>query len=225
MKLNLLLIASTLALSFSALASEAPLEEQLKAVELPGNQAPTSVSKEKLYVYQTRYLPLRHKSEVSLGFGQNLTGPSFFTTRQFEVGYRFHLNDTWSLGFEQSFVSNDLTSDGQRLFTQDHIVPDMAYARQRSELTAGYNVFYGKLRFSADSVLYFDQYIALGGGIMMMNTGNLGAAVGDVGFAFWLGQWGSARIGFKDYFFNEPSRSSSFPSNNLHAHLDLGYIF
>jgi outer membrane beta-barrel protein len=223
---NLSLVLATAivaSISMAAWGEDTPLAEQLKSLELPGNQAPSVVSKEKLYVVQTRYLPLRFKSEVSLGYAQNLTGDSFFNTRQAELGYRFHLGDRFSLGFTQSFVTNSMTSEGDNLLASEGIIPNMPYARQRSELTLGYNVFYGKFRLSSEQVFYFDQYVAVGPGLMMLNVGDFGAAVADVGFAFWLGQWGSTRIGLKDYIYSEPGKSSL--SENLHAHLDVGYLF
>jgi outer membrane beta-barrel protein len=223
----LLLIGLLLAFTAPVFAAEETpsLEEQLRALELPSNQAPAGLTKERLYVIQERYLPLRLKLELSVGAALNVSGNSFLNTQQVEGGLRFHLNDRWSLGLTYAMVSNKFTAAADRLLDTEGIIPDLAYAKSRSDATIGYNVFYGKLRLSADQVFYFDQYVALGAGIMQLSRGNSTAAVADAGFAFWLGKWGSARIGVKDYYYNEPKRSGNEMTHNLHPHLDIGYLF
>ena len=211
----------TIALASSG--TQASLEDQLKSLDMP-NQAPASISREKFYSIQDRYLPLTHKNEFSVGVAANLTGDSFLVTRQMELGYRFHFNNSWSLGLSHAFVSNQFTSAATQLVDSDGIIPDLPYAKTRTDLMATYNVFYGKFRLSQEQVFYFDQYISAGPGMIQLNTGASGAAVADIGFAFWLGKWGSTRLGLKDYYYNEPLRSGTTPSHNLHAHLDIGYL-
>jgi outer membrane beta-barrel protein len=228
MTLKMTIIAILFTAMYSApqvLAADQPLEEQLKTLELPGNVAPAAVSREKLYVVQTRYLPLRFKNEFSLGVAQNFTGDSFLTTRQLEVGYRFHLSDKFSIGISEAWVSNQFTSEANQLVSNEGLAPDVDYARQREELTVAYNVFYGKFRLSSDQVFYFDQYVAAGPGLMRLNTGDFGAIVADVGFVFWMSNWGSTRIGVKDYAYAEDERTDTGLSHNIHAHLDVGYLF
>jgi outer membrane beta-barrel protein len=205
-------------------ATDASLEDQLQALDV-ANQAPAATSKEVLYAVQSRYLPLTHKNEFSVGGGLNLTGDSFVLSEQAEVGYRFHFNDRWAVGLNYALVANQLSSAADRFRSSEGIVPDVPYAKSRTDLLAEYNVFYGKFRYSVDRVFYFDQYIAAGPGFVEMNTGTVGAAVADVGFAFWLSRWGSARIGLKDYYYEEVYRSGTSPTHNLHAHLDIGYLF
>ncbi len=104
-------------------------------------------------------------------------------------------------------------------------VPDVPYASTRADAMLEYHVFYGKFRWSVETVSYFDQYIGLGAGQVEMNTGTEISYVGDIGFAFWLGKWGSARIGLKDYYYKEQYRAGASMEHNLHAHLDMGYLF
>lgn len=201
------------------------LEEQLKALD-SANQAPAAANHEKLYAVQQRYLPLRFRSEVGAGYGMNMTSDSFLRTQQVEMSYRFHLNDRWSVGLAHAFVDNTFKSETDNLQSADgKIIPDVPYAYTRTDLTAEMNMFYGKFRWNAETVSYFDAYLALGPGIVRQNTGTVGAGVADVGFAFWLGKWGSARFGVKDYAYNETYRSGTKLQQNAHAHFDIGYIF
>jgi hypothetical protein len=91
-------------------------------------------------------------------------------------------------------------------------------------LLLGYNTFYGKIRFAADSVTYFDQYVAIGPGIVGFSNGTSPAAVIDVGFAFWLGRSGSVRLGVQSEIFNEKRVKSSVLRNDAVAHLDIGMM-
>jgi outer membrane beta-barrel protein len=203
---------------------KASLEDQLKALDAD-NAAPAAASREKLYAVQTRYLPLHFKNEFTLGGASNLTPDSFLTTQQVEIGYHFHFNDRWSASVDQAWVNNTFKSDTNNLRTTDGALPNVPYATSRTDLMAEYNVFYGKFRWSAETVSYFDQYLAIGPGMVEQNTGATAAAVADAGFAFWLGKWGSARLGLKDYYYREQYASGAQFTQNIHAHMDFGYLF
>jgi outer membrane beta-barrel protein len=201
----------------------ATLEDQLKELEIT-NSAPAAVEGEKFYSIQTRYLPLRHRSEFAIGGGYNLTGDGFLYTRQIEAAYRFHLNDRWSLGLGHARVSNSFRSGATSIRTTNGALPEVPYVSARSELLVNYNLFYGKFRLGADKVFYFDQYIGAGPGLISANTGTVGAGVVDAGFAVWLGKRSSARLGLKDYYYNETYKSETKAGHNLHAHVGFGYV-
>src|ERR1700735_3405415 len=78
-------------------AANPNLEDQLKALDAE-NKAPVGANREKMYAVQTRYLPLKFKTEATVGGAYNLTGDSFLRTEQFEVGLRFHFSDRWAIG-------------------------------------------------------------------------------------------------------------------------------
>lgn len=201
------------------------LEDQLKALDAE-NQAPAAANREKLYAVQQRYLPLRWKNEFSAGYGMNFTGDSFLRTQQAELAYRLHFNDRFALGISHAFVDNTLKSETNDIQTQDgKVIPNVPFAYTRTDLTAEFNVFYGKFRWDPETVSYFDAYVAAGPGYIRQNNGTVGAGVADLGFAFWIGKWGSARLGVKDYVYNETYQSGTQLQQNLHGHLDLGYLF
>lgn len=221
-------LSLALLFSFSVRADEArpteSLENQLEALSLPENQSPVPVSSEKLYSVQSRYAPLTGRHEVSFGFGKNMTPPSYLSSNQLELEYRYHLSDRWSLSAGGSYVFSSLTDAGERLRDIEGLVPDAAYVKQRMNLLATYNLFYGKFRLSMDKVFYFDQYLSLGPGFVVADTGRSGAAVGDIGLALWLGKTGSLRFGLKDYYFHETRRLSSSMAHDLIFHFDLGIL-
>ncbi len=206
-------------------ASQLSLEDQLKTLDT-GNQLPASANHDKMYSVQPRYLPLQYRSEISFGAAQDMTPDSFLKTQQLELEYRFHFNDRWSVGLAQAWVDNQLKGETTNI---QGALPAVPYATMRQDLTVEYNIFYGKFRWGSETVSYFDMYGALGTGRITQVTGNstdnVNATVADVGFAFWLGKWGSARLGIKDYAYNETYLSGTLTQHNIHAHVDLGYIF
>jgi outer membrane beta-barrel protein len=208
----------------AAPAKAGSLEDQLKALDT-SNQAPAGANREKMYAVQARYLPLKWKNEFTIGGASNLTGDSFIRTNQIEAGYHLHFSDRWSAALSHAWVDNELKSEVDTVKTNNGALPDVPYSISRTDLTAEYNVFYGKFRWTAETVSYFDQYIALGAAQIEQNTGTSMGYVADIGFAFWMGKWGSTRLGLKDYYYKEDYRSGPLWTNNLHAHLDLGYLF
>ncbi len=206
-------------------ASEPSLEEMLQDLETPQNQAPASVAKDKLYSVQGRFAPLKSRSEVTVGGGYNFAGSGYLSMRQIEGAYRFHFSDRFSLGLFGSYNFNKLNESGTNLMNQNQVLPDLAYEQYRASLLFAYNTFYGKIRFGMESVTYFDQYIAVGPGIVAMNTGTSPAAVVDIGFAFWLGRTGSVRFGVQNEFFYEKRVQSTVFRNDAVAHLDVGLLF
>lgn len=226
--LSLLVIATAL-FGFTCAAADSAkpaqsLEEQLKALNA-GNTLPAAAAREKLYAVQERYLPLRNKSEFTMGAASNLTGDDFVRTEQYEVGYHFHFNDRWSLGLSQAWVNNNFKSSIDNVKTSDGAIPDVPFAYSRTDLMLEANLFYGKFRWTAETVSYFDLYMALGPAMIRQNTGTVGGAAGDLGLAAWISRWGSARLGLKDYYYRETYRSGAIMTHNLHAHLDIGYLF
>lgn len=223
---RLLFVFTTLGLATSAFAApEKPLTDMLADLETPANQAPASVATEKLYSVQGRYAPLKSRSELLVGGGYNFGGSGYLSMSQIEAAYRFHFSDRASLGLFGSYNFNKLNESGATLMNQNQLVPDVAYSRYRASLLFAYNTFYGKIRFGMDSVTYFDQYIAIGPGIVSMNTGTSPSAVLDVGFAFWIGRNGSVRFGVQNEFFSEKRVQSTVFRNDAVAHLDLGILF
>lgn len=215
--------------AFAAVEPPAPepksLEDELQSLSVPSNQAPSAVSSEQLYAVQSRLSPLGKRSEVTLSGAKNLTADSFLVSQEIDLGYRFYFSDRWFVGVSGSYVSNSLSGSGQRLLEESKRLPDVAYTKYRADLMAGYNLFYGKFRLTMDQVFYFDQYVALGPGVVVQDLGTHPAAVADIGFVFWFGRNFSFRFGVKDYLFQEERRLSQGIANNVMSHLDIGYVF
>jgi len=219
-----ILFFSSATLASDTKGSSPSLEDQLKTLNLPENQAPAAISTEKLYSIQSRYNPLGGRFEMAMSVAQDFTNSSFLSSQQVGAGLRYHLNDRWSVGFTGAQVFNSLTETAKRLMEREGILPDVAYAKYRANAELAMNTFYGKFRLSADRVLYLDQYLALGAGVVGLNRGDTSMYTLDAGFAFWIGDHGVVRMGFKDHFYRENRQLSSVMTHHWLGHLEFGWM-
>jgi outer membrane beta-barrel protein len=230
MKYRLSLFIFTVALlPASAFAEPAPsstsLEAELNSLKTPANMPPNGVTHEKLYSVQTRYNPLKGRFGISVGAARNFTGSSYLNMTQLNLDLRYHLSDRWSLVLGGAYGFNSFTSDADRLMSSDGMLPDSAYVKTRAHALGAFNLFYGKFRASMDEVFYFDQYVAVGPGLVMTQFGSAPSGVIDIGFVFWAGRHFDVRLGFQNEFFNEKRIKSSSSERHSLAHLDIGYTF
>lgn len=224
-----ILIAFTLVCSQSARAAEEEdsLSSALESLNSPANQAPGVVT-EKMYTVQDRYTPLKNRVETSALFGQKLNDTGFIQSREVGVGIRYHISSKWSLGLHGSYTFNQFTGTADRLYKAEGLIPDVPYVKYRGDLSARYNLFYGKFRVSMDKVLYFDHYVSAGPavvavtGLSNQTQNQFGGAV-DTGLAFWMGQNWTANFGLKDYIY--PEGKGGGLSNQLLVYLEFGYLF
>ena len=201
------------------------LEKKLDALNIPDDKVTTVLSEDKFYIVNTRYSSLVNRHELTLQGANNFTADSHLSTQQTALSYRYHINSTWSLGARYTRYSNKLTDAGQRLFDDKKILPDTDYAKNGQELFVNYNTIYGKLRWTQDTVVYFDQYIALGGGKVSLASGPKNLAFVDLGLSFWLGSHMSARTGFKNEFYTQTQLSGPRSIHNGIGYIEFGYLF
>lgn len=222
---QILILALVITSSIQAADNATSSLEELDALKVETNQLPPTVEKEKLYAVQTRFNPLENHLEFTMGGAKNFTPDSMTSSSQVDLALRYHLTDRWSVSLGGAYVFNALTPAGRNVLETSDKVVDVGYPKYRGELLATYNTFYGKLRFSLDSVVYFDQYLSIGPGYVQLQTGGSYAVVGDAGFAFWMGKNFSTRLGLKDYFFEEKRVLTSNWVQHLIGHVDVGYLF
>lgn len=215
-----LLMSSTM-----SFAQSQDLEKKLDALNIPDDKVSAVLSEDQLYVVNDRYSSLRNRHEVTLMGANNFTADSHLSTKQTGFSYRYHLNADWSFGARYTRYSNKLTTAGKNLFESQKILPDSDYAMNGKELFVNYNTIYGKLRWTEDTVVYFDQYVSLGGGKVKLSSGEKNLMFADLGFSFWIGKHMSARFGVKNEFYTQNQRSGERNVHNANGYLEFGYLF
>jgi outer membrane beta-barrel protein len=227
MKLNRSTFAFTTLLVFSNLqAMESnDLEKKLDALNIPDDKVTSVLSEDKLYVVNTRYSSLVNRHELTISGANNFTSDSHLSTKEAAISYRYHLNSKWSLAARYTRYSNELTSAGQKLFADSKILPDTDYALNGQELFVNYNTIYGKIRATEDTVVYFDQYVALGAGKVKLASGQKNIYFADLGLSFWLGNHMSTRVGLKNEFYKQVQLSGPKNVYNGIGYIEFGYLF
>ncbi len=225
--LKKLILASILSTSlFAAETGEtSKLESKLDALSIPDDKVTPLLSQDQLHIVNTRYSSLVNRHEFTLQGGHNFTSDSHLDSKDIALSYRYHLNSDWSFGVRYTEYQNKLTGAGERLFDDQKLLPDTDFAKTSSEIFATYNTIYGKLRWSQDTVVYFDQYVSLGVGQMELASGKTNHAIADVGLAFWIGKHMSTRVGFKNEFYNQKQLSGEVFKANSFGYLEIGYLF
>ena len=205
------------------------LETELEKLDMAKGQAPQSISDEKLYSVQDRALPLKGRTEVTIGAGHQLTGDGFLETNQVSIGAQYHINEKWSVAGSYSNLYNKFTNAADEINQKQRMLPNVVYTTERTELRGEYNLFYGKFRVSREQVYYFDQYVGLG---MTQNTTEnnvetqkVDGYVADAGLALWVPPYGAARLGFKNYTQPEKKQNKTVSSNATQFYLAYSYVF
>jgi outer membrane beta-barrel protein len=210
--------------SLAASAAETGLTDQLGELKMPENTAPQGLTSEKLYSAQARSTELAHRFEFDLGGAKNLTGNGFLNQTQIDLAARYHITNRWDISVSGAYGYNSFTDSANTLFKNNGILPDAAVVKYRADMLLGYNLFYGKFRMNMDNVFYFDQYVAIGPGIVNTQYQTAVAAVADVGFALNFGSNWMARFGAKNDFYNEKKAASTSMAYHLLGHVDIGYL-
>ena len=214
-----------LSLSFSALAAETSLDKKLDDLNIPDDQVTPALSQDNFYIVNTRYSSLINRHEIGVQGSHNLTADSHLDVKQISGSYRYHLNSKWSFGLRYNHYTNKLTQAGERLLEDQKIVPDQDFAYNSQEIFATYNTGYGKLRWSSETVVYFDQYISLGGGQIELASGKTNHALLDLGLAFWLKKHGSLRVGVRNEVYNQIKITGEDLKYNAMGYIEFGFLF
>lgn len=200
------------------------LQDQIKNLDVSEDDTPALKSSERLYSYQTRAVKLDKTFELKLIGGQIFSGNDFLLSRQYGAGAQFHFNEKWSLGLGYQVVNNKFTTPADKLLEVAGYIPDVDFAKSRMEAFIDYNIFYGKLRFTKDTIFYFDNYIGLGAAQNNLNSGNSTGPMAHLGFVFWLNKI-SARLAMVDYYYKEQALLSSGSAHNILGQFEIGYVF
>lgn len=202
------------------------LEKQLESLNIPDDKIDPIISEDQFFIVNTRYSSLINRHELSLQGGNNFTTEGHLSTQTTALSYRYHINSKFSTGARYTKYSNSLTSSGKKLFRDGTVLPDTDFAKNSKELFLNYNTIYGKVRWSEDTVVYFDQYISLGGGKMELASGPTTHGFLDLGLSFWLGKHMSSRIGFKNELYKQTTvLKNEHTIHNAIGYFEIGYLF
>lgn len=220
------LISLTL-IGFSTFAvANTDLTNKLDELRVPDDKVSPVVTEDKLYIVNKRYSSLVNRHELSFSGGKNMNSVSHIDNKLTSWLYRYHINSNFQVGLRYNTYYNDLTSSGKTLYKEEALLPDTDFAFKSTSAFLGINTFYGKMRLTEKSVIYFDQFVSLGYGEVDLAENGLQKMINlDAGFSFWMGKKMSLRFGLNNEFYSQRRRSGLTNVHNMMGYFELGYLF
>jgi len=114
----------------------------------------------------------RHELTPTLGLS---LGDAFFTKYMLGIEYGYHLAETWMLGFNFSYALStpsgavtrcNSSGQGCRLPTKEELSRAPGDFGSMAGIDLSWAPLYGKISVLAESVLHFDTYLLVGGGVL-----------------------------------------------------------
>ena len=125
------------------------------------------------------------------------------------VGY--HLSDAFSMEARAGGVIAQADSNVIRFVRTetDSLLADPPEFQYHADLDFLWAPIYGKLSIFGDSILHFDTYLTVGGGVFGTDIGAAGAANVGLGQRYFINKWLTARIEYRMYLFAEERAGAS----------------
>jgi outer membrane beta-barrel protein len=185
----------------------------------------------------------RHELGPTLGISLS---DAFFTKYMVGVRYAYHATETLSLGAFGTFASSSPSGAVARCNTQgeDCRTPTKADLRHtpgdlgaNAGLDLSWAPLYGKISVLAESVLHFDTYLLLGGGMLQSRIAPPGVDAvqttwrpeGHValGQRYFVAPWGTVRLELRDLLYGLTVQGRRGPADRLENQLmfDVGFSF
>ncbi|MEE2670243.1 MAG: outer membrane beta-barrel domain-containing protein [Bdellovibrionota bacterium] len=219
------ILAILLVLGSSQSFAEQDLSQKLESLNIPSDKVTPLLSEEDLYAVNERYSSLNKRFELTLFGAHDFAADPHLDTKQSGLTARFHYNSRWSAGLRYTEYFNQLTPSGKALFEEKQLLPDSDFALKSSEGFINFNTVYGKVRLTKDTIVYFDQYIALGYGNISLSRGEVQMYTAHLGLSFWVGKNMSARFGVKNEFYAQKKVNGDDNVHNAMGYLEIGYLF
>lgn len=185
-------------------------------------------NREKFYVVQSQKSGNVGVYDLAIGAGVNATGDVNVKSTDTIFRAKYHASNRFFVSLASNQVKNQFNVSAQRRITEDHIYPDVGFVTARNDLSFGYNLIYGKARFTKDTVFFFDQYASLGVGLIEQTDTRHSyvtpAIVGDLGISFWFARRVSLAVGGKTYRFHETRIATSSGANHVIGYANVGVL-
>ncbi len=147
-------------------------------------------------IVQDRIVDRNLRLELGLSYGGVMGGDSYVKSQTIGAALDFHITPRWSVGARYYDYSNNLTAEGDRMFSNARASAaaggtaqfvDIDYPLHAMMAVVNWYPIYGKTSFMDLGVTQFDIYLTAGGGQVSLNQGGDTAIyTGGAGVAAWL---------------------------------------
>jgi len=152
----------------------------------------------------------KNRVELFPSFGLNLND-AFFRSYLVDGSLAYHVTDAFSIEARGGGVVARSESNVIRFVRREtgSLLEDPPELNWHGELDVLVSPFYGKISVFGEGILHFDTYVALGGGVFRTDDTTAGAANVGIGQRFFLTEWLTARVEFRNYFFVDEQAGES----------------
>jgi len=232
-----LLIVAVWAIAFAAVADEDALQEAMREAARKAEPLPNLDLDHRIQPVSGKLLLKAGRQELSPTLGMSLGDP-FHTKYLFGLRWAYHLGEQWSVGvggfWAESTPSGAVTRcDSRGLGCRLPTKHDLVRAPGDFDFVVGADVswapLYGKISVLAETVLHFDTYVALGGGViqtqhMPPNTTRVEANLAPhgsiaVGQRFYLNRTATLRLELRDLVYPLELQGRTGPETTLQNQL------
>ena len=174
--------------------------------------------KNKVRVVQNRSVDRDLRLEFGVNYGMVTGGDPYVHTNNLGVNLDFHFNPHWSIGARYYNSSNDLSSEGKRVFETAQAAraagtyyerPDIDYASDTYLGVLNWYPMYGKLNLFDLGIAQFDIYLLGGGGQVKLSSGMAPTYTAGAGVGFWMSQHFSTRFEVRYQTYEDQINSGS----------------
>ncbi len=193
MTLSTTAFASSLADDANSLGGNKALMKKVRAID-PDN---------KVRVVQNRSVDRRLRLEMGLNYGAYTGGDPYLKTDSVGGQLEFHVNPTISIGARYASLSNTLSAEGERVFSQAASLRAQGInsgtvavdpAQETVLGTVSIYPLYGKLNFFNRSIAQFDFYMLGGAGTTKLQSGNSPTYTAGGGLGVWISKHIASRL-------------------------------
>ena len=237
--LSKLLVAVALAcVASQAMAQVSDEMESLGSNKDVNTRAANLESRNRIAIVQGRTVKLDNRFEMGANYGGNAYGDSYLMTQTMGAQVDYHINTKFSLGVRYSKAFNNLTPEGQQVYSQAQAnpssfnIPQISYPDQTIMAVANWYMMYGKINLFDMSVVQFDIYSLVGGGQVQLDSSANGESTSTWantwtaggGIAFWLTQHISSRFELRYQSYADQSYAGSRNLNLIVANMGIGIL-
>ncbi|MCJ8277252.1 MAG: outer membrane beta-barrel domain-containing protein [Bdellovibrionales bacterium] len=172
----------------------------------------------KLKIVQNRLVDRNWRVEVGASYGPVAGGDPYVNTDNLGAQLDLHITPRFSLGVRYYDHSNNLTSEGERVFDQalqdqnngvNSPRPAIDFASETIMAVINYYPIYGKLNFFDWATAQYDIYVLAGAGNITLSSGNNETYTGGLGMGIWLTKHVSTRFEVRYQSYQDQINSGS----------------
>ncbi|MCB0412452.1 MAG: outer membrane beta-barrel domain-containing protein [Bdellovibrionales bacterium] len=187
----------------------------------------------KVRIVQNRLVDRNMRLELGLNYGTVAGGDPYVSTDNVGGRIDFHFTPRFSMGVMYYQSSNDLSSEGQRVYNnavaaqssgKEYNYPDSDYAKETTMGVINFYPLYGKLNMFNTGIAQFDVYLLGGYGQVQLRSGAADTYTMGGGVGMWINQHFSARLEARYQAYEDTIASGTRPLDLTVLTAGIGFL-